>query len=268
MPMSASGVMYVRIAVLLMVTLSARGHSLWGQVTTDAGLNDLVILDPGAHERGLPAVEVREVMGRGQQIDIPPKVHVHRYFYSGDKIYQGPIIQGGPTVVVASHPKTGERLYVDVVLPPGAPRIEYKKDSISYVYSKKRVEIKFRGFPFDPCVAIVKHHSGKGVRRSVVDAHAHVTDHVKEHMANSTFVNSVKDVGRETHQFCKGVATGVGALGSRGGDTLKQLTGMIPGVTYIKSMADQKPQRDYESAVKSASLKNDLDLPDFVRTNR
>ncbi|MEM0925600.1 MAG: hypothetical protein AAGJ83_06150 [Planctomycetota bacterium] len=267
MPLSGLFAVRAGAAVLIGVMFCVFGSNLWGQVTTDAGLNDLVILDPGAHERGLPAVRINN-LSDGQLIDIPPKVHVHRYFYSGDKIYQGPIIQGGPTVVVASHPKTGERLYIDVVLPPGAPRIEYTNDSITYVYSEKRVEIKFRGFPFDPCVAIVKHHSGKGVRRSVVDAHNHVREHVEEHMSNSSFVNSAKDVTREAHLFVKGVASGVGTLGSRGGDTLKQLSNLIPGVVYLKGMADQKPQRDYEAQIKNASSRIDAQLPDFVRTNR
>ncbi len=39
------------------------------------------------------------------KVDIAPTVHVHRYYYSGDKEIQGPIINGGPTVVVAITPK-------------------------------------------------------------------------------------------------------------------------------------------------------------------
>ncbi len=156
------------------------------QVTTEAGLNDLVIMDPGKHERGLPAVLVT-YMNEHPEIEIPPTLHVHRYYYSGDKIFQGPIIQGGPTVVVASHPKTGQRMYIDVVLPAGTPRIQYTGNAITYIYNatRRRVEIKFQHFPFRSGVAVVKHHSGKGLNVAIRDKRQQVGDHVKETMQNS-----------------------------------------------------------------------------------
>ena len=94
------------------------------------GLDELVIYDPGNHDRGLPAIEFAE-SPEGIQIEISPATHVHRFYYNGDKEYQGPLLQGGPTVVVANHPRTGKRLYIDVNLPSGAPVIVYDEDSIS-----------------------------------------------------------------------------------------------------------------------------------------
>ena len=132
------------LALICIPKFSARAAD-----NSDAGLNNLVILDPGKHERGLPAVEVKP-SPNGLQVEVPPTVHVHRYYYSGDKIYQGPIIQGGPIVIVAKHPKTGVQMNVNAVLPPGAPRIAYTRNSITYVYPDQRVEVKFRHFPFDP----------------------------------------------------------------------------------------------------------------------
>ncbi|MEO9595189.1 hypothetical protein [Rhodopirellula bahusiensis] len=237
------------------------------QETTAAGLHDLVIMDPGAHEYGLPAVNLRQLPG-GQKIDIPPTVHVHRYFYSGDKVYQAPIIQGGPTVVVASHPRTGARMYIDVVLPAGAPRIAYTQDSITYVYSDRRVEVKFRHFPFDPNLAIVKHHSGKGLPRYLGDTHEHVREHMRDGMANSQVVTSVKEVAAGGGELLSGVRASVGAVSARGVDTLKQLSSMVPGVVYLKSKADQQPQSAYESTIRHAELKRDHAEVPFVRTNR
>ena len=155
-----------RPVILLAALLCLCVAPAWAAETTEAGLNDLVILDPGTHERGLPAVEIKHVEG-GREIDIPPKVHVHRYYYSGDKEFQGPIINGGPTVVVANHPKTGERMYIDVVLPAGAPRIAYNKHGITYVYPDKRVAVTFQHFPFDPNKSIVKIHHGQGLGRGI-----------------------------------------------------------------------------------------------------
>ena len=88
-----------------------------------SGLNELVVYDPGTHERGLPAVQLMPNNCGNLGVEIPPAVHVHRYYYNGDKEFQGPIIQGGPTIVVANHPDNpGCTLYIRVNLPSGAPR--------------------------------------------------------------------------------------------------------------------------------------------------
>ena len=252
-----------RLVILSVAFFCVRAESVCAQVTTEAGLNDLVILDPGKHERGLPAVEVL-----GDQIDIPPTVHVHRYYYSGDKIFHAPIIQGGPTVVVASHPKTGERMYIDVVLPAGAPRIAYTKNTITYIYKERRVEVKFQHFPFDPCVAVVKHHSGKGIGIRLRDKHEHVTQHVKETMVNSQMINSIKDLSTEGGKVVGGVASSIGTLSTKGTDSIKQLSNLIPGMTYLKSLGDQKPQQDYEGSLRHATLKKEKAEIPFIRTNR
>jgi len=104
----------------------------------EPGFNELIIIDPGVEENGLPAPNV--VNGH---VEIPPTLHVHPYYYSGDKEYQGPIINGGPTIVVANNPKSGEKRYVDVVLPQGAPLIAYTSKSITYIYKDRRVVITF-----------------------------------------------------------------------------------------------------------------------------
>lgn len=228
------------------------------------GLHDLVVYDPGVHERGLPSPELVE----GGKVDIPPAVHVHRFYYSGDKEIQGPIISGGPTVVVASHPKTGKRMYVEVVLPAGAPRIAYNKHGITYVYPDKRVSVNFQHFPFDTEKAVVKVQNGQGIGRRLQDSREHVSEHVKEGLANSPIFQSSKEATGEASDLLHGAKVTVGDLGSKGADGFKTLTNMIPGVVYLKSRAEQEPEKDYESAIKAAANKKDrLEIP-FVRTNR
>jgi hypothetical protein len=252
---------------LLIGLICISGGHAWAIENNSAGLNDLVILDPGTHERGLPAVQFQDLSGRGK-VEVPPIVHVHRYYYSGDKIFQGPIIQGGPTIVVASHPKNGTQMNVDVVLPPGAPRIAYTGNSITYVYQDQRVEIQFQHFPFDPCVAVVKHHQGKGLRHRIDETRQRSREHVKEILANSPLVQSSTELAIEGGQVLKGAATSVGQLSSRGADTLISVTNLIPGVTYLKSLGDQKSQRNYEGSVEHAQLKKEHHDTDFVRTNQ
>jgi len=106
------------------------------------GLSELVILDPGIDETGLPAVLVNDE----NEADIPPTVHVHRYYYSGDKEFVAEYIDGGLTIVKAVHPVTGVHCEVRVVLPPGVPTIAYDNNSITYVYPDRRVKICFSRF--------------------------------------------------------------------------------------------------------------------------
>jgi hypothetical protein len=111
---------------------------------------EIEVLDPNVDPRGNPAVVTRPSVvmtpagpdGR-VMVDIPPTVLVHRYYYTGDRTFQAGLLPGGPCVVVANHPKTGERLYVPVQLPPGAPRVTYTADAIEYDYRTQAVTISF-----------------------------------------------------------------------------------------------------------------------------
>ena len=84
---------------------------------------ELEILDPNADPTGRPAVRVSPVIGPdGQaQIEIPPTILVHRFYYTGDRSFQGPMLPGGPTVVVVNHPADGERIYLEVQMLPALP---------------------------------------------------------------------------------------------------------------------------------------------------
>ena len=260
----AAGTAY-RAAISAVTVLWLQFGSAMAVEPTAHGLHDLVVLDPGAHERGLPAVKL-EPDREGLEIDIPPTVHVHRYYYCGDKEIQGPIISGGPTVVVANHPKTGKRMYIDVVLPAGAPRIAYSKRCITYVYPDKRVEVTFRSLA--PYSAVVRQKSGRGIRRNVLDARHHVRDHVRESLDNSPMVQSVKETGGEASDFVHGFKVALGDLSTQSGDALRTIANMIPGVTYIKSLAEQEPQKDYESLIRQAGLKKQRVETPFLPTNR
>src|SRR5205814_3237000 len=111
---------------------------------------EIEVLDPNVDPRGNPAVVTRPTVvmtpagpdGR-VMVDIPPTVLVHRYYYTGDRTFQAQLLPGGPCIVVASHPKTGERLYIPVTFPPGAPRVTYATDSIDYDYGSQAVKVSF-----------------------------------------------------------------------------------------------------------------------------
>src|SRR5207302_10265435 len=104
---------------------------------------EIEVLDPNVDARGNPAVLTRPGPAGGVLVDIPPTVLVHRYYYTGDRTFQARLLPGGPCIVVASHPRTGERLYIPVQLPPGAPRVTYTAGSIEYDYGTQAVTISF-----------------------------------------------------------------------------------------------------------------------------
>lgn len=111
---------------------------------------EIEVLDPNVDPRGNPAVLTRPAPvptpGGFEQtvvVDIPPTVLVHRYYYSGDRSFQAQLLPGGPCIVVASHPRSGERLYIPVQFPPGAPRVTYTDDSIEYDYGTQTVKVQF-----------------------------------------------------------------------------------------------------------------------------
>lgn len=103
---------------------------------------EIDVILPGVSSDGIAAVLVESDNGAAK-IEIPPTVLVHRYYYTGDRQFQGPFIPGGPSIIVANHPKTKCRVYADVQMLPGAPVVLYSKDMIEYRYGKSRILVTF-----------------------------------------------------------------------------------------------------------------------------
>ncbi len=205
-----------------------------------------------------------------QRITIPPTVHVHRYYYSGNKEFQGPIITGGPTVVVANHPDTGEQMLVDVTLPTGAPLIAHDKNAITYIYSSppQRVSIKFRKFPFDPNKAVVEYHSGRGVKRRIRE---HVADHVerkREHRQQSPAIEAVKTCASTTHKALKDTGNQARNLIKQVGGAAKSIVSVVPGVTPLLNPSDDGATRKYRNKVRAAASRDARTATPFVPTIR
>lgn len=104
---------------------------------------EIEILDAGQSTTGIPEVVTQVGPDGINRVDIPPTVLVHRYFPSGDRSFQGPMLPGGPTIVSVNHPKTLEREYVTVTMPPGAPRVFYSGHAIIYDYGPQSVTLSF-----------------------------------------------------------------------------------------------------------------------------
>ncbi len=107
-------------------------------------IDEILIIPPQVDGELKPRPVFVKNEGTGTlHIEIPPTVIVHRYYYSGDREFQGPMLPGGPTVIVANHPKTGEQVSVQAQMMPGAPRVRYCHNCIIYNYSDRILTLDF-----------------------------------------------------------------------------------------------------------------------------
>ena len=212
------------------------------------GLNELVVLDPGVNETGLP-----EITFENGQVKTPEHIHVHRYYYNGDKEYRGPFGLGGPTIVVMNDPRTGKKLYIDVQLPPGAPLIGYSEHDMTYTYPERKVIIKFSRWHNDR--VWVKYTKGPGrPRHNQTKQQSRLTFAVHEQFRNAGKtllggLGAVKEIA----------ATGVEKAG--------ELTDNLPGVKQLRSAFDQRSEQQTEQ-LRQEGIRRARDARQFIRTNR
>ncbi|HMP78073.1 MAG TPA: hypothetical protein PKD54_01350 [Pirellulaceae bacterium] len=157
---------------------------------------EIEVIDPGVDPVGNPAVRLQDTGTDTTLVDIPPTVLVHRYYYSGDRSFQGPLLPGGPTIVVANHPITGERCYIELQMLPGAPRVLYSGRSIEYDYGSHSTIVRF---PKRGCPTVV-YRNGATFSRAVADA-----IHLEEWRANW---RESQLRFRENQQRCQTMAKG------------------------------------------------------------
>ncbi len=150
---------------------------------------EIEILDPRADPLGNPAVELKP-QGDTMQVEIPPVILVHRYYYSGDRSFQAQMLPGGPTIVVANHPKTGERCYIPVQMTPGAPRVTYTAKKIEYDFGRRGITIAFGLFG----KPTVKYRNSEKLSRQV--AKVLHSDSLVEHSKNA--VTRAKSFAKRT----------------------------------------------------------------------
>jgi len=171
---------------------------------------EIEVLDPSADPTGKPAVLLQSQEGR-VQVTIPPTVLVHRYYYTGNRSFQAQLLPGGPTIVVVNHPKTGEQCYIEVQMPPGAPRVTYTGHSIEYDFGRQGVSILFlplcqprvvyrNGISAPRAAAHVTTAAGQGVGRlvqasGIPECTAKIASGTKSAVCAAT--EGAKDLGRQ-----------------------------------------------------------------------
>jgi hypothetical protein len=247
------------LALIFCVTLIAEARAAEPQ---QPGLNQLVILDPEAGENGAPAVRRAD----DGKVEIPATLHVHPYYYSSDMEYQAQILKGGPTVVVASHPKTQKKMYVDVVLPAGAPVIAYNRESITYVYTDHRIEIHF--YDLFPNKVKVRHHHGRGLGRGLRDASNSLKEKVTTGRKQSGLFLELSGAAEGTGKVLKGAGgmavKATSSLIERG----RAIAGLFPGMKALQSISDRIPEEQQKEEIRQAGLEQVKNETKFFPTLR
>lgn len=172
---------------------------------------EIEILDPNVDPLGNPAVVTEPApLHPGQaRVAIPPAVLVHRFYYTGDRSFQGPMLPGGPMILVASHPKTAERVYLEVQMPPGAPVITYRHDRIEYDFGHRSLFVVFGHHGG----ASVKFQQGVTVAEKVRDARADARKSVRGLADRTGVAAGRRKVAQATKNAAANTAYGIGNLG-------------------------------------------------------
>lgn len=191
---------------------------LWPTLSFGGGLHpvpvppvdELEVLDPRVDPEGKPrAIMVPQPDG-SQRVEIPPTIIVHKLYYTGDRSFQGPLLAGGPTILVVSHPRTNEQMYVDVQLLPGIPIVRYFHDCIVYDYGHQVTVIKF-GLCGDPHVVVMTGHEWrKGIKKTV----KHVAKTGAEWVKRTGVPHVVTTVGQRVGGACMTSADRIHDVGS------------------------------------------------------
>jgi hypothetical protein len=227
---------------------------------------ELEILDPNVDPRGYPAV-LRELGIDGvERIDIPPTVLVHRYYFTGQRSFQSQLLTGGPCIVVANHPRTAERLYIDVTLPPGAPRIIYRDSSIEYAYPGQSVKIEFC------CLfrrkAKVIYRDGVSPVHQVEKGLKVVGESAKSLIDRTNLPDLARNTVEGTRNLTFNAVDRANDLGTLIVRPIAQIAKIIPGASLLTSTPEERDERVRDTLIRRARDRAEEKAPVFLKTNR
>lgn len=213
---------------------------------------EIAVLDPNVERMGRPAILTTPgIPGSGTlQIDVPPTVLVHRYYYTGDRRFQAQLLPGGPCVVVVNHPKTAERCYIPVQMIPGAPRVTYTSNTIEYDYGHQGITIRF-------CCLLsaqpkVEYRNSMTVARHVENCSTKVNAACKEFADRSGLTNAQQQISTATKNACKDTADRIGAVGRGLCWPVAQISQFIPGAQMLKTTDEDRAMRLRDAQVQGA----------------
>lgn len=194
-----------------------------------------------------------------QQVDVPPAVLVHKFYYTGDRTFQAQMLPGGPCIVSVNHPKTLERVYVPVTMPPGAPRVTYTGDSIRYDYGPQSVILSF-GLCGNPKVKYTQSVNATENARKKIEAERAE----KQSWVQRTGIpQGLQRFKASTKSACGAVADGIHNFGQATVTVMTNAFQFVPGSQLLKSTPADQALNEQER-LQNAAERNPDTLNQFV----
>lgn len=222
--------------------------------------DEITVIDPGTNSEFKPEPYVAN-----RQVEIPPTLLVHNFYYTGDRDFRGPVFPGGPSVVVVEHPKTGIRMYVDVQMLPGSPRVVYRSHYIDYHFGKQKIRIQFCNLldPLHYHQPIVKYcHGNTRIQKALSSSPP--PNHVKDWMVRTGIPESLTSAGKSGKALLNRSADGI----KRTTEVITTPIKVVSQATMLGSLLTPDPEGDAtasrDAAVRRASTElsnRDLSIP-------
>ena len=207
-------------------------------------VDELQILDPRVDPEGKPRAQVQPGPNGLNQVVTAPTIIVHRYYYTGDRDFQGPMLQGGMTLLTANDPATGEQINVEALLPPGAPRITYRSNRIVYAYRDRSITLCF-GHPgplglgrIGKPAIVVTHHSA--ALQAAAEHAKQKRIHHREWWTKAGIPAATAEVATSTKQLANNTAEAIHTVGSAATEPIKAVWRATP-LSAITSSQERQP---------------------------
>jgi hypothetical protein len=183
-----------------------------------------------------------------QQLDVPPAILVHKFYYTGNRTFQAQLLPGGPVIVSVNHPRTLERVYVPVTLPPGAPRVTYTGDSICYEFGPQSVTLIF-GPCGNPRVRYGQStNATETVRKKAEAAHTEAQSWVQR----TGLPQGIQRFKESAKSTCGAVADRLHDAGKMVVDAVGNAIQFIPGAQWFRSSPEDAAVREQERLQRAA----------------
>lgn len=239
----------------VLASLSGEANAVKPHPANVPPTEEIEVISPGVDPLDRPAAVLVDGENGEQQVDIPPTVLVHKYYYTGDRSFQAQLLPGGPCIVVVTHPKTGDRCYVELQMMPGAPYVTYTSRSILYDYGEHSVTLAFPRFGRP----VTRHRNGLSLPKKIGKlVHApQIWQHTKglTDRVKNTAGGALVKAGQVTNTVAV--------------QPIKQVAGMLPfgQVLFSGDLEDQLTQtylqHQREHQVKHAQKQAERLEPDF-----
>lgn len=243
------------------------GHALRPASAPVPPTQEIEVLDPNVHPTGNPTAVAGAIVvpppecppgltppALRQQIDVPPSVLVHKFYYTGSRTFQGPLLAGGPVIVSVNHPKTLERVYVPVTLPPGAPKVTYTDDTIRYDYGPQSVALVFGpcGNPRVKYTQATEAHEAARERAETARADA------QSFVRRTGIPQGIERFKTATKSACGAVADRIYDGGQFVVTVATNALQFVPGIQFLKSDPEDAAAREQERLERGAEMRQDV----------